>query len=146
MKNNIAFQRGFTLVELMAVVAIMAIIAVIAVPSYKKYVEGARRTEAQTALLELANVVERHRLRTGTYLGIADGNVLGNPNNFARQVPLQGDPKTYDLKVTFTATTYTIFAIPIAGGLQDGNGNLRVSNIGEREWDKLGDGSYSDSW
>ncbi|TLY92132.1 MAG: prepilin-type N-terminal cleavage/methylation domain-containing protein, partial [Gammaproteobacteria bacterium] len=46
--------EGFTLVELMVVVAIATILFAIAVPSYITYVRQSRRTEARTAVLDLA--------------------------------------------------------------------------------------------
>ncbi len=45
---------GFTLIELMIVVVIGAILFSIAVPSYLAQVRQSRRTEAKTALLDLA--------------------------------------------------------------------------------------------
>jgi len=45
---------GFTLVELMIVVVIASILLAIAVPSYMTQVRESRRTEAKTALLDLA--------------------------------------------------------------------------------------------
>jgi type IV pilus assembly protein PilE len=51
--------RGFSLIELMVVVAIGAILFAIAVPSYMSYIRQARRTDAKTALLDLAAREER---------------------------------------------------------------------------------------
>ena len=50
---------GFTLVELMVVVAIATILFAIAVPSYISYIRQSRRTEARTAVLDLAGREER---------------------------------------------------------------------------------------
>jgi len=52
-------NRGFTLIELMVVVVIGAILLGIAVPSYMSQVRQSRRTEAKTALLDLAGREER---------------------------------------------------------------------------------------
>jgi type IV pilus assembly protein PilE len=52
--------RGFTLVELMIVVVIGAILLGIAVPSYMSSIRKTRRSEAKTALLELAGREERY--------------------------------------------------------------------------------------
>src|SRR5258708_20456562 len=51
--------RGFSLIELMVVVAIATILFAVAVPSYMSYMRQARRTEARTALLDLASREER---------------------------------------------------------------------------------------
>src|SRR3989440_9711798 len=50
---------GFTLIELMVVVAIATILFSIAIPSYMSYIRQSRRTEAKTAVLELAGREER---------------------------------------------------------------------------------------
>ena len=51
--------RGFTLIELMIVVVIATILLGIAVPSYMSQVRKSRRTEAKTALLDMAGREER---------------------------------------------------------------------------------------
>lgn len=140
------YQSGFNLVELLAVVLIVGLISAIALPSYNKYVVSTRRAEAQSALLGLANAIERHKLRTGSYRGIANPDTLGTPTIFATQAPIEGAAKMYDLRVTFDASSYTVFAIPIIGALQEGNGPLSLTHTGERAWDSANDGSYSSSW
>jgi type IV pilus assembly protein PilE len=47
-------SRGFTLVELMVVIVIASILMAIAIPSYKTSIRKSRRTDAKTALLDLA--------------------------------------------------------------------------------------------
>ena len=60
-------SAGMTLIELMIVVAIVALLASIAVPSYRQYVLRANRTEATTALLQLAAAQEKFYLQNNTY-------------------------------------------------------------------------------
>jgi type IV pilus assembly protein PilE len=52
--------RGFTLVELMIVVVIASILLGIAVPSYMSSIRKTRRSEAKTAIMELAGREERY--------------------------------------------------------------------------------------
>ena len=51
--------RGFTLIELMVAVVVAAILVSIAIPSYTQYVRKSRRTEAKTAVLDMASLEER---------------------------------------------------------------------------------------
>ena len=62
-----AKHAGFTLMELMIVVAIVAILAGIAYPSYQRYVMQSHRTEAQTAMVQTAQYVERKYSSTFSY-------------------------------------------------------------------------------
>ena len=57
--------RGFTLIELMVVVVIATILLSIAVPSYMSQMRQSRRTEAKTAVLDLAGREERFLATNG---------------------------------------------------------------------------------
>jgi type IV pilus assembly protein PilE len=59
-------NRGFTLIELMVVVVIATILLGIAVPSYQAQVRKSRRTDAKTALLDLAGHEERFLSTNGS--------------------------------------------------------------------------------
>lgn len=50
---------GFTLIELMIVVVIASILLAIAIPTYEHEIQQSRRTEAKTALLDLASREQR---------------------------------------------------------------------------------------
>jgi type IV pilus assembly protein PilE len=60
-------DRGFTLVELIVAMVILATLAAIAIPSYSIYVLKSHRTEAKSALLDLASLEERYFSTAGTY-------------------------------------------------------------------------------
>ncbi len=87
MSTSVTFRRnralltgragGFTLVELMVVVMIATILSVIAVPAYTSQMRKSRRTEAKTALLDLAGREERYMATNGTYTSL--GKQLGYP-------------------------------------------------------------------
>jgi type IV pilus assembly protein PilE len=58
---------GFSLIELMVVVVITAILASIAVPAYQSSVQKSRRTEAKTAIMDLAAREERYFATQNVY-------------------------------------------------------------------------------
>jgi type IV pilus assembly protein PilE len=66
-----ARQPGFTLIELMVTILIVAILAAIAVPAYSSYVRQSRRTDAKTALLDLAGLEERYLSLNNAYTNLA---------------------------------------------------------------------------
>jgi len=61
---------GFTLAELMIVVVIVSLLLAIAVPSYQSQVRKSRRTEARSALLDLATREERWFSTNNAYTNV----------------------------------------------------------------------------
>jgi type IV pilus assembly protein PilE len=62
-----ARQAGFTLVELMITVVILSILVAIALPAYNSQVLRSHRTDAKTALLDLASREERYYSTANAY-------------------------------------------------------------------------------
>lgn len=65
------FQRGFTLVELMAVVTIVGVLAVIGVMLVRKQIYSSRTVEASAMVQSIRAAQERWRSETGTYLNVS---------------------------------------------------------------------------
>ncbi len=138
---------GFTLVELMVAVVILAIIVGIAYPSYRNYTIQTRRTDAQSILTQLANNQEKFFSNCNSYTttmnagDIANCTGLGYANNLSPdghyQVAING---TTIAGAGTIATAFTATATPVAGGLQAGNGALRIDSTGVKQWNKPGDG------
>lgn len=121
-------RAGFTLVELMVVVAIATVLFALAVPSYMSYIRQSRRTEARTAVLDLAGREERFFSTNGaaytttaaqlgyTALGVPIGSgyyqltvcVPANSNCTAG-LGMPNPP---------AAPSYTVVATPVAGQTQ----------------------------
>jgi type IV pilus assembly protein PilE len=57
--QTIRLSRGFSLIELLIAIVIGAILVSIAIPSYRSYVLKSHRTDAKTALLDMASLEER---------------------------------------------------------------------------------------
>jgi type IV pilus assembly protein PilE len=114
-------QIGVTLLELMIVVVVVGTLSVIAIPAYRGYANRAQRTEAKSALLQLAANQERWYLQNNTYTNnLANlGFPGGTSENGVYTLDFIGaGPNT----VTFTAR-----ARPTAGG--DGNGVDQSSDL-----------------
>jgi type IV pilus assembly protein PilE len=121
-----AQSPGFSLIELMIVVVVLSILTAIAIPSYQRYVLKSHRTDAKTALFNLASMEERFFSTSSTYstlptdLGYSAGNFPFNTLNgdyaisqsgFVAAVPPSalapaGTPATY----AFTATAIGVQA------------------------------------
>lgn len=123
---------GFTLIELMVVVVIVTILLSIAIPSYMSQVRQSRRTEAKTAILDLAGREESYFSTNGsTYTATAAS--LGYPGGFGAANPIGSG--YYYLTVCTPASSnctaglgmpnppaapsYTIVALPLGTQVND---------------------------
>ena len=118
-------RGGFSLIELMIVVAIATILFALAVPSYIAYIRQSRRTEAKTALLDLAAREERF-LSTNPaaytavpgnlgYTGFGAANPVGNGYYFltvCSPAALACGPNPP------AAPSFSVLATPVAGQSQ----------------------------
>lgn len=60
-------QAGFTLIELMVTIVVASILIAVAIPSYTGQMRKSRRTEAKSALLDLASREERFYSTNSAY-------------------------------------------------------------------------------
>lgn len=126
---RIAKQRGFTLIEVMIVVAIVGILTAIAYPSYTEHIRKSRRADAQSALMELAQFMERRFTTTGSYSAAACADVVLP----FTQAPRDGPDAFYNINVVCDATTFTLTAVPAGAMAGDGCGNFTLTNTGARD-------------
>jgi type IV pilus assembly protein PilE len=113
-----ADSRGFTLIELLVVVVITSILMAIAIPSYKNSVRKSRRTDAKTALLDLAGREERYNSTNGSYtataanLGYAAFPTVVGSGYYTIAAP------TVVAGNATTVASFSITATPVAGSDQ----------------------------
>jgi type IV pilus assembly protein PilE len=115
---------GFSLIELMITVLIISVLVAIAIPSYIDKVRKSRRTEAKTALLDLAGREERFYNTNNQYSVLPSDLGYGA---IATAFPMTVGSGYYSVSVTTTAYAagppvtpagYTITAVPVAGSDQ----------------------------
>jgi len=112
---------GFSLIELMIVVAIAGILIAIALPSYQSQIRKSRRTDAKTALLDLAGREERYFSTNSSYSSV--GTDLGLATAGFPQTIGDGYYQVNTPTVTTgTATTvwaFSLTAAPIGAQTKD---------------------------
>jgi type IV pilus assembly protein PilE len=105
---------GFTLVELMVTIVIAAVLLAIAVPSYTAQIRKSRRTEARTAVLDLATREERYFSVNNSYsdqdLDLGYGGSVGN-SSAIKDLKVASGYYTVTVKKTVTATGQPGFTI-----------------------------------
>ena len=113
---------GFTLIELMVVMVIIGVLSAIAYPAYQTNLQKARRLDAQTAILELAQYMERFYTANGTYVG-ATLPFTASPKDDAT--------KYYTLSLSASAAnSYTLSGVPSKTQATDSCATLRLTNTG----------------
>lgn len=116
-------SAGFTLTELMVVVVIVTILAMIAIPAYNAQIRKSRRTEAKTAVLELASREEKYFSTANSYT--TDPTQLGYSTTAGSTFP-QSTGQYYEINVKVpdpswsgTSPSFIITATPSAGSPQN---------------------------
>jgi type IV pilus assembly protein PilE len=137
---------GFTLIEVMIVVAIVGILSAIAYPSYQEHVRSSRRADAQAALSELAQFMERRFTENNGYdLGPAGLDALDTLPFIRSPRDASVGTQFYDLTLTaIAANTFTLQAAPRPGGAQVGDGNMQLTATGTKSWDRNNDTDFGD--
>ena len=133
------YNKGITLLELLAVILIVGILAAVAIPSYNGYMVRARRSDAKVVLEQVRAAQEMWRAEKGcyardnvdctgaAYAGTAMAklmNTMGVPGN-----PV-GD-YNWSFSVGPTATTFTAQVVPNTAR-QTGDGNLTINQNGTK--------------
>ena len=110
---------GFTLIELMVTVAIVSILATIAVTSYSSQVLKSRRTEAKSALLDLAGREERLFSTTNAYSNFQAslGYAAATPTTVMTTMSFGNGYYTLSA-TTPTASSYLLTATPTTASNQ----------------------------
>lgn len=128
---------GFTLVELMVALVVAAVLIMIAIPAYQSQIRSSRRTEAKTALLDLAGREETLYSTQNKYsmtpfeLGYGGGGLpIQVGNNYYTVDVLAPDP------ASISQPSFTLTATPVAGSSQAQDApcqSFTVDQLGNRQ-------------
>jgi type IV pilus assembly protein PilE len=144
-----AGTRGFTLIEVMITVAIVGILTTIAMSMYSLQVQKSRRTDARTAVLDLAGREERFYSVSNNYSQTPSD--LGYPGVFPQNV----GSNFYSINVVVgvgpppaNAPTYVITATAINQQLNDTSCfSFSINQLGQQSsLDSGGGNSTATCW
>jgi type IV pilus assembly protein PilE len=145
-------SSGFTLIELMVTVAIVTILATIAVTSYSSQVQKSRRTEAKSALLDLAGREERLFSTSNAYS--QDEAFLGYATVSTQMTNMTFGNRYYTLTAVVPdpsqaagTPSYILTATPVAGNSQANDttcGSFSVNQLGVQT--VTGTGTAASCW
>ena len=119
-RNRRGRMSGFTLMELMVTLVVGAILVTIAVTAYTNQVRKSRRTDARTAVLDLAGREERNYSTSNTYVAVPAS--LGYTG---AAFPIVVGNGYYNVNVAVVAAapgvpaTFTITATPLGDQVND---------------------------
>ncbi len=138
--TRIRRQAGFTLIELMITVVVAAILAAIAIPSYMSQIRKSRRTEARTALLDIAGREERYFSVSNAYSqnpnDVGYGSA-GNTWNYPTGLPVGSGyynvtVQSPDPNFTGTSPSYVVKATATGTQTADSCSTFSVNQLGQQ--------------
>jgi len=108
------------------VVIIVGVLTLVAYPAYQSFVIKANRAEAQSYLMDLAQMEQLYFNDSRTYADAEDLNVT-EPERVTKNYVV-----TFEIATVDPPPTFLITAAPKAGTRQAGDGDLSIDSSGEK--------------
>lgn len=128
---------GFTLIELVIAMLIVAILASVALSSYTSYIARARRADARTQLLQVAQFMQTFYAANDSFLQDRAANAVFSQISPALLQSPADATKIYELVIpsaTLTDSSFEIRMAPVTGGqmIADQCGTFTLTSTGLR--------------
>lgn len=121
---------GFTLIELMITVVIASILMTVAFPVYLHQIRESRRTDARSALLDLASREERYYAINNAYTAAAtDLGYPSFPHVVGSGYYTISAPTNINAATATSPATFTLSATPVAGMGQDRDSDCQTFTV-----------------
>ncbi|MES1942549.1 general secretion pathway protein H [Salinisphaera sp. PC39] len=123
-------RGGFSLIELLVVLVVVAILAAMAYPAYQQFVRGARQSDAQRFMLDVAARAQQYRMDLRAYpTGLGTG-----AGELDMDIPAEVG-EYYSVTLTRQAgppPTFTVTATPKSGTMQASEPTLTLTSAGKK--------------
>ena len=121
--NTVNALNGFTIIEMLATLLIIGILSSFSMGYYGDYVRSSYRAEAKSALMQLANALERCRVENNAYDHVNCENI-----------DVSSIAEDYNISVTKDATSYSLTAAPAEGSVMVGDGDFTLAHTGAKTY------------
>ena len=111
-------SSGFTLIELMLVVAIIGILSTVGVVTYSSYVQGTKKTAAESAMQQISLAQTEEYSNSGEYFTQAEGGTCKPDSDFSAAIETTlfgggdviSEDGSYEMCIAEDGTSYVIVA------------------------------------